>query len=101
MPRNLGADLSDEYRIFETDQYQKDLRRLRIKEGSSKYRKIHEFVYRQLRQNPYYGKNIKKLKDWQPETWRYRIGSYRLFYEVDGKERIIAIIAIEPRDKAY
>lgn len=93
--------MSDHYRIFETDQFQKDLRRLKISPDSSRYSKIVSRMYKQIRENPFFGKNIKKLKDWRPDTWRYRIGNYRVFYIVDKTEKIVSIISIEPRDKAY
>jgi mRNA interferase RelE/StbE len=65
------------------------------------YNKIRTYAYPQLKINPYYGKNIKKLTNYSPPTWRYRIGDYRLFYEIDKKGKIIYIIAIEIRNKAY
>ena len=67
-----------------------------MNESSSQYKKISGMVYDQLRENPYFGKNIKKLKDWKPETWRYRIGNYRLFYVIDDAVRIVSIISLEP-----
>jgi len=93
--------LSELFRIFETDQFIKDLKKLRITTESTKYQKISGMVYSQLRQNPYFGKNIKKLRNWKPETWRYRIGDLRLFYIVDDKIRIISIVTLEPRSTAY
>lgn len=92
--------MPDTYKIFETGQYLRDLRKLQISESTNKYKKIVTVVYAQLRDNPYLGKNIKKLKSWRPETWRYRIGDLRLFYVIDDGIRIISIIAIEPRDSA-
>ena len=44
------------------------------------YSKIKNFVYPQLRENPFHGTNIKKLKDNLEGYYRYRIGNYRLFY---------------------
>ncbi len=64
-------------------------------------RKLHHYVYPQIKANPYYGKNIKKLINYQPETWRYRIGNYRFFYEIEDKEKIIYLIAADSRQKAY
>ncbi len=93
--------MSDIYRVFETEQFQKDLKKLKISKESSRYLKISTHVYDQIKENPFYGKNIKKLIDWKPDTWRYRIGNLRLFYIINKKDRIIFIIAIEPRDKAY
>jgi len=101
MPQKVEDDLSDSFKIFETDQFLKDLKRLRIKENDSRYHKIHNYVYPQLRVNPYYGKNIKKLRNWSPETWRYRVGSYRVFYIIDDSIKIVSITSMEQRDKAY
>ncbi|TVR94105.1 MAG: type II toxin-antitoxin system RelE/ParE family toxin [Spirochaetaceae bacterium] len=93
--------MSEPFRIFETDQYLKDLTALRLSEGSARYRKITGMVYEQLRENPYFGRNIKKLRNWKPETWRYRIGNYRLFYVIDDTVRIVSIVSLEPRSSAY
>ena len=101
MPQSREAGLPSTYKIFETDQYLKDLRKLRISETTKKYKKIVSVVYAQLRENPYFGKNIKKLKNWKPETWRYRIGDLRLFYVIDDGIRIVSIVAIEPRSSTY
>lgn len=65
------------------------------------YNKISNYIYPQIIINPYYGNNIKKLKNWLPETWRYRIGDYRLFYEIDETNKVIFIIALEQRQNAY
>lgn len=58
-------------------------------------------VYKQLQKQPYFGTNIRKLVDWDSDTWRYRIGKYRLFYEIDEEEKIVSILTIETRGKAY
>jgi mRNA interferase RelE/StbE len=89
------------YRIFETDRFQKDLRQI-AKSGHRKiFGKLQEFVYPQLRQSPHYGANLKKLKNYEPETWRYRIGSWRFFYEIDEHEKIVFMIAAHHRSRAY
>jgi len=59
------------------------------------------YVYPQLRDNPHFGKNIKKLKNYQPETWRYRIGAYRFFYEINTKENIVYMLAVDSRKDSY
>ena len=89
------------YRIFETNQFQKDLNKLDSSIRDKIYNKITDYIYPQIRNNPYYGKNIKKLKAWKPETWRYRLSDFRLFYEIDDEEGVVSIIAIEIRGKAY
>jgi len=92
--------LSD-YRIFETDQFREDLRNV-FGAGEDKIvAKLGKFVYPQLRQQPYFGKNIKKLKGYAPETWRYRIRDYRFFYEIDDKKKIVFMVAAGHRAKGY
>lgn len=34
-------------------------------------------------------------------TWRIRVGNYRVMYAIDDKRRIVTILRIVPRDKAY
>jgi len=89
------------FKIFETDQFLKDLEKLDKPEKMRLYSKILNTIYPQLKNNPYFGKNIKKLKAYNPDTWRYRIGSLRLFYEISDKEKIAYIITIEYRGSSY
>jgi len=89
------------FKIFETDQFLKDLKKLDKPDQRKIYSKILDTVYSQIKNNLYFGKDIKKLQTYKPETWRYRIGSFRLFYEIDGKEKVISIITIEIRSKSY
>lgn len=89
------------FKIFETNQFLTDLKsdfsgqRERIK------RKLETYVYPQLKQQPYLGKNIKKLVNYQPETWRYRIGDYRFFYTIDKIKKIVFMLTIDYRGNAY
>jgi len=92
--------LSD-YRIFETDSFIDSLNDIQKNHRDKIYSKVLNYVYPQLKNTPFYGPNIKKLTNYTPGTWRYRIGNYRLFYEIDKNEKIISITAIEIRDKAY
>ena len=89
------------FRIFEADQFIEDLSRDFKGQGARIARKLSDYVYPQLRNNPYFGKNIKKLKNYEPATWRYRIGSYRFFYEVNDKERIVSMLAADSRQDSY
>lgn len=89
------------YRIFETEQFQKDLKQIALSGQHKIAQKLHEFVYPQLREHPHFGSNIKKLKDFDPETWRYRIGAWRFFYEIDEKEKIVFMLAASHRSSAY
>jgi len=92
--------LSD-FKIFETDQFSSDLNNIGKNLSKKIYNKIQNYIYPQLKVNPFFGKNIKKLVNYNPPTWRYRIGDYRLFYEVDQDEKIVYLIAMELRSKAY
>ena len=101
MRKPEGGDLSANYRIFETDEYLKKISKLPPRNTATIQKKLQSYVYPQLIKNPFYGTNIKKLKDYDPETWRYRIGNYRLFYLIDEDERIIYLITIDLRKDAY
>jgi mRNA interferase RelE/StbE len=101
MPESVKAGSSLPFRIFETRQFSKDLAsfgpvvRVRIEV------KLSEHVYPILRPNPHFGPNIKRLKNWEPATWRYRVGEWRFFYEVDEIEKIAFLIAAGHPKQAY
>ena len=100
MPKPERVSLSD-FRIFQTDEYLKKMSKLPTNEADFLEKKLKEYVFPQLRIEPFYGKNIKKLRNYTPETWRYRIGKFRLFYIVDPKERIIYLLTIDLRKDIY
>lgn len=89
------------YRIFETDYFIKKMSKLNRKEKYGIEQRLHLNIYPQLSDQPYFGNNIKKLKNYHPETWRYRIGTFRLFYEISEDEKIVYIINISTRQSAY
>ncbi len=97
--QSAGAAHSSEFLVFETDEFKKALARL----GSPRFvqKKLDSYVYPQLRQGPYFGPNIRKLQGYNPSTWRYRVGPYRIFYSVDGDDRIVFILTIDDRKDAY
>jgi len=70
------ASLPD-FRIFQTDEFLKKMGKLPTHESDFLEKKLNEYVFPQLRVEPFYGKNIKKLRNYTPKTWRYRIGRYR------------------------
>ena len=86
------------FEIAETETFQRSISK---KEISKIYNKIKTYIYPQLRSNPFFGKNIKKLKDEFKDVYRYRIGEYRLFYHVDEKQILIFIMDIMKRKDAY
>lgn len=95
-----AGSLSD-YAIFETRQFEKDLRHLARSGQASVLKKLRQIVYPQLRVNPHYGAHVRKLRNYSPEAWRYRIGAWRFFYEIDEDERTVFMIAASHRGSAY
>jgi mRNA interferase RelE/StbE len=63
------------YRLFETSVFMEDLEALDKPVREKLKDKLRDYVYPQLKIQPHFGPNIKKLRNWEPETWRYRIGS--------------------------
>ena len=85
------------YQIAETQTF------LKMKSTIDKklYAKIENFVYPQLRENPHYGTNIKKLKGSLEAYYRYRVGNYRLFYLIEDEKLILALVDFKHRQQAY
>jgi mRNA interferase RelE/StbE len=88
----------DKYKIAETETFSK---KISTGKYGRLYKKIFEDVYPVLRNNPFFGANIKKLRGEYKEIYRFRIGDYRLFYKVDEKEFIVFVITVENRKDAY
>ncbi len=86
------------FRIAETDSFQKEINR---PEFQKLYKKIKNYVYPQIKNNPYFGINIKKLKGEFSDFYRYRIGNYRLFYKINNEDVIIFIVTIKHRKESY
>ena len=93
--------MSPDYRIFETTVFRKDAESLPHAIAPKIQAKLKDYVYPQLRQQPHFGTNIKKLRQWKPETWRYRIGPWRFFYEIDEHQKIVFMTALDQRKDAY
>ncbi len=90
-----------EYRIFETDEFLASLTKLSHQNSLFIENKLRDYVYPQLRKMPYFGTNIKKLRGYEPKTWRYRIGRYRIFYLIDDRESVVMMLTAEHRKDAY
>ena len=86
------------FKIAETDTFLKSIKKIPFE---NIYRKIKNYVYPQLKRNPFFGQNIKKLKGELSDYYRYRIGKYRLFYKIDSDKIIIFIIDIRKRKNSY
>lgn len=85
------------YSIAETKQFQK----IRAKLNPKIYEKIKTIVYPQLKENPFFGPNIKKLKGEFEGYYRYRIGNYRLFYLIKHDTVVVVITDLRHRQSAY
>jgi mRNA interferase RelE/StbE len=59
--------------------------------------KLRDYVYPILCQSPHSGSNIERLKNWDPRTWRYRVGNWRFFYEIDERHHIVFMTAADHR----
>ncbi len=91
----------NKYKIFETDEFMKIINKISERDKSFIKKKLTQYVYPQLKDEPHYGNNIKKLVNYKPETWRYRIGKYRLFYIINEEDNIVFVISIDLRKDAY
>lgn len=89
------------YQVFETDQFHHDLTDLTPARAQQFRKKLLEYVYPQLRDEPHFGLNIKRLRNWDPPTWRYRLADWRIFYEIDETDQLVLITAIAHRKDAY
>jgi len=56
--------------------------------------------FEDLEKNPFAGPNIKQLRGGN-KWYRYRVGTYRVIYEIDKKEKRVGILLISPRGAAY
>ena len=54
-----------------------------------------------LKENPFYGKNIKKLRGELVGGYRLRVGRYRVIYRVDEQEKTVIIDDFGAREKIY
>lgn len=93
--------MSPGYSVFETRQFLRDLARLGPAAKRRLEAKLREHVYLALRQSPHFGPNIKQLRNWEPPTWRYRVGDWRFFYEINERHRLVLMTAADHRREAY
>jgi mRNA interferase RelE/StbE len=101
MPKGEEAGSFQPYKVFETRRFLTDLAGLGAVSQRRLEAKLRDYVYPILRVTPHSGSNIKRLKNWDPPTWRYRVGDWRFFYEIDEKQCIVFMIAADHRKEAY
>ncbi|MEK7618250.1 MAG: type II toxin-antitoxin system RelE/ParE family toxin [Patescibacteria group bacterium] len=72
---------------------QKELKRIQLQDAQ----KIME-VIESMSEDPFFG-DVKKFSD---KTWRWRVGSYRIFYNIHSDIRLVYIFSVERRtSKTY
>ena len=91
----------DRSKVFETETFQEDLVQIGRSGLGKIAEKLREHVYPQLRVEPHHGPYIKRLKQWTPSTWRYRIGAWRFFFEIDEADKIVYLTAADHRSRSY
>jgi mRNA interferase RelE/StbE len=89
------------YELFETDEFLKSISNLQKRDEKLIRNKLVNYVYPQIKKEPHFGINIKKLKKYEPETWRYRIGNFRVFYTIEDDGNLVLLLVVENRGKAY
>jgi len=87
----------NKFKIAETDTF---FSKLADQKYSKIYKKISDYVYPQLRENPFFGSNIKKLKGEFEGLYRYRAGKYRIFYKIENESILVVIPDIDDRKDA-
>ena len=89
------------FKVFLTDTFKRKLSEIASPGREKVSVKIEKQIVPQLKREPHFGTNIRKLRAWSPPTFRYRIGNFRIFYIVDEKEKVVAFVSIDDRKKAY
>ena len=85
------------YDIDESDKFKKSLKK--IPKGI--FQDFKEKAYPQLRENPFGGNHIKRLKGQLEGGYRYKKGTYRLIYSIDEIEGIVTLEELEHRSSIY
>ena len=105
MPKPSEATVSEpaetDYDIFETEEFICRLDALLVRDRRFVKNKLKNYVYPQLRQEPFFGTNIAKLRGYNTDTWRYRIGRFRLFYHIDIRENVVYLLSPDQRNNGY
>ena len=101
MSKSKEAGSFQPYRVFETQSFLADLAGLGVVAQKRLESKLRDYIYPILRLSAHSGSNIKRLKNWDPPTWRYRVGDWRFFYEIDEMGRVVYMTAADHRKEAY
>jgi len=89
------------FEIYETDEFRKSLKKLGKHNEKNIDSKLAKYVFDILIKEPHFGPNIKMLKGYSPNIWRYRIGDYRIMYSIDDDCNSIYFLTIGHRKDIY
>jgi mRNA interferase RelE/StbE len=90
-----------EYRIFETSGFRRDLSSLGPDAAKRIQETLNRRVYAVLRAAPREVPSAARLRDWDPPTWRIRLGAWRIFFEINDEKGIVFLTAADHRKDAY
>lgn len=62
---------------------------------------LRAIVYPQLRAHPHFGPNIRRLPDWEPPLWCFRVGAWTFFYEIDEPAGVVFMVGAQHRAASY
>ena len=82
------------YKLLFDEKVVKDLRKI----DKTQQSKILSVIKLKLIENPYVGKKL--IGDLSP-LYRYRVGNYRIIYDIVEKEVVVVVIKIKHRKDAY
>jgi len=82
------------YKLLFDEEVVKDLRKI----DKTQQSKILSVIKLKLIENPYVGKKL--IGDLSP-LYRYRVGNYRIIYDIVEKEVVVVVIKIKHRKDAY
>jgi mRNA interferase RelE/StbE len=82
------------YKLVIDDKVTKDLKKI----DKSWQRKILDVIKTKLIEDPYHGKKL--VGDLSP-YYRYRVGDYRIIYEIIDEEVVVIVIKVKHRKESY
>ncbi len=101
MQLKIGEEELPKFAVFITEEYEKKFKKLPKNDKLIIERKLKQYIIPQLQAEPRFGLNVKKLRGYDPDTWRYRIGKYRVFYIINEETNEVDILTISQRKDAY
>jgi mRNA-degrading endonuclease RelE of RelBE toxin-antitoxin system len=78
------------------DRAKRDLRRLQASHADLVTRRL-----ARLRRWPDHGADVRRVRGAKQVRWRLRVGTHRAIFGVDDAQRLIIVVRIEHRIRAY